>query len=119
MHIQTMASWQHGHVFLGEQHARNERKTWFVIGLTATMMMADVAPEDELAAAIRERLETGGDRISDLHLWQIGAGHVSAIIALVTHAPRPPNTYKAMLAGLEGLSHLTVEVQACEGCACR
>jgi cation diffusion facilitator family transporter len=32
----------HEHVFLGESHARNERRTWLVIGLTATMMVAEI-----------------------------------------------------------------------------
>ncbi len=32
----------HEHVFLGENHARNERRTWLVIGLTATMMAAEI-----------------------------------------------------------------------------
>lgn len=33
----------HDHVFLGENHDRNERRTWFVIGLTATMMVVEIA----------------------------------------------------------------------------
>lgn len=33
----------HEHVFLGENHARNERRTWLVIALTATMMVAEIA----------------------------------------------------------------------------
>lgn len=33
----------HDHVFLGQNHARNERRTWAVIALTATMMVAEVA----------------------------------------------------------------------------
>jgi cation diffusion facilitator family transporter len=33
----------HGHVFLGENHARNERRTWLVIALTATMMVAEIS----------------------------------------------------------------------------
>ena len=33
----------HDHVFLGEDHARNERRTWLVIALTATMMVAEIA----------------------------------------------------------------------------
>jgi cation diffusion facilitator family transporter len=33
----------HDHVFLGDNHARNERRTWFVIALTATMMVAEIA----------------------------------------------------------------------------
>ena len=33
----------HDHVFLGAGHERNERRTWFVIVLTATMMVAEIA----------------------------------------------------------------------------
>ncbi|QYO75563.1 CDF family Co(II)/Ni(II) efflux transporter DmeF [Devosia salina] len=32
----------HDHVFLGNDHDRNERRTWLVIGLTATMMVAEI-----------------------------------------------------------------------------
>jgi len=32
----------HEHVFLGQDHARNERRTWFVIALTATMMVVEI-----------------------------------------------------------------------------
>jgi Co/Zn/Cd efflux system component len=32
----------HDHVFLGEGHERNERRTWIVIALTATMMVAEI-----------------------------------------------------------------------------
>lgn len=32
----------HEHVFLGNQHAQNERRTWAVIGLTTTMMVAEI-----------------------------------------------------------------------------
>lgn len=42
MHTQSMDRWQHEHVFLGEDHARNERKTWVVIGLTAAMMVGEI-----------------------------------------------------------------------------
>lgn len=33
----------HDHVYLGAGHARNERRTWAVIALTATMMVAEIA----------------------------------------------------------------------------
>lgn len=32
----------HEHVFLGTQHARNERRTWAVIALTTVMMVAEI-----------------------------------------------------------------------------
>jgi cation diffusion facilitator family transporter len=37
-----MDQWQHDHVFLGHAHARNERRTWIVIGLTAAMMVGEI-----------------------------------------------------------------------------
>jgi cation diffusion facilitator family transporter len=36
-------SGRHEHVFLGQGHARNERRTWFVIALTVTMMVVEIA----------------------------------------------------------------------------
>jgi cation diffusion facilitator family transporter len=33
----------HDHVFLGDSHERNERRTWIVIALTATMMVVEIA----------------------------------------------------------------------------
>ncbi len=36
----------HDHVFLGEDHARNERRTWMVIAITATMMVAEIVAGD-------------------------------------------------------------------------
>lgn len=33
----------HDHVFLGDKHARNERRTWLVIVITATMMAIEIA----------------------------------------------------------------------------
>ena len=40
MHSHTLDDWRHDHVFLGAAHDRNERRTWLVVGLTATMMVA-------------------------------------------------------------------------------
>jgi cation diffusion facilitator family transporter len=43
MHNHSLAAWQHEHVFLGERHESNERRTWFVVALTAAMMVAEIA----------------------------------------------------------------------------
>lgn len=32
----------HDHAFLGDDHARNERRTWLVIGITASMMVIEI-----------------------------------------------------------------------------
>lgn len=76
-------------------------------------VLLDAVPDPRLAAAIRERLEVRGDRVTDLHLWRIGPGHNAAVIALVSHRPRPAMHYKACLSDLPHLSHITVEVEAC------
>ncbi|MGE8128706.1 CDF family Co(II)/Ni(II) efflux transporter DmeF [Methylobacterium sp. NPDC080182] len=80
---------------------------------TAALVLLDARPSPAATREIRERLEIGGDRVSDLHLWQIGPGHRAAVIALVSDDPQPPAHYKARLAGVKGLSHVTVEVQPC------
>jgi cation diffusion facilitator family transporter len=105
--------------------------TWLdpVIGIVGALVIAqwafglirssaatllDTVPDTELARRIRTELETGGDQISDLHLWRVGPGHHAAIISIVTHDPKAPAFYKGKLATLTGLSHMTVEVEACD-----
>jgi len=80
----------------------------------AGAVLLDMRPEG-LAQEIRARLEGGTDRIADLHIWRIGPGHHAALVSLVSDQPEPPQAYKAQLAGIAGLSHLTVEVQPCPG----
>lgn len=41
-HARNLAALTHAHVFLGENHSRNERKVWFVIALTAATMVAEI-----------------------------------------------------------------------------
>ena len=43
MHSHSIDQWTHDHVFLGAQHAHNERLTWLVVALTAVMMVMRVA----------------------------------------------------------------------------
>jgi cation diffusion facilitator family transporter len=54
---------------------------------TAGAVLLDASPDPALAAQITARLETGGDRISDLHLWRLGPGHIAGIISLVSVDP--------------------------------
>ena len=42
MHSHSLETWTHEHVFLGQAHARNERKTWLVVWLTLAMMVAEI-----------------------------------------------------------------------------
>src|SRR5215467_6223408 len=42
MHTHSLDQWNHAHVFLGEKHDRHERRTWFVVALTAATMVAEI-----------------------------------------------------------------------------
>jgi cation diffusion facilitator family transporter len=88
--------------------------SWTLIR-SAGAVLIDAMADPALARAITGRLEQGSDRISDLHLWRLGPGHLAAVISLVTHNPRAPDYYKRRLAGLSSLSHVTVEVLTCHG----
>jgi len=76
-------------------------------------VLLDVSADKNLTRLIRARIETRGDRVTDLHLWQLGPGHRAAVISLVSDDPLPPSHYKRRLTGLRGLSHVTIEVEAC------
>jgi len=80
---------------------------------TAGSVLLDTVPDPALAQRIRECIETGGDRVADLHLWQLGPGHAAVIASVVSDAPQAPSVYKERLAGLAGLSHVTIEVNPC------
>jgi Co/Zn/Cd efflux system component len=80
---------------------------------SAGSVLLDTVPDPELAQRIRERVETGGDRLADLHLWQVGPGHAAVIMSVVSDTPKEPSAYKQRLKDLGGLSHVTVEVNRC------
>jgi cation diffusion facilitator family transporter len=86
--------------------------SWRLIRESGAVLL-DAAPNRVLDSAIRQRLEIGHDRIADLHVWRLGPGHHGAIVSLVSDTPQAVEAYKARLAGLRGLSHVTVEVLRC------
>jgi cation diffusion facilitator family transporter len=88
--------------------------SWTLIRSAGSILL-DVCPDPPLAQKIALRLEQGSDKVSDLHLWRVGPGHLAAVISIVSHDPRPPEQYKRRLSGLPGLSHVTIEVVRCPG----
>jgi len=80
---------------------------------SAGAVLLDMQPDRRLPGRIRKALEVDGDRVSDLHLWRLGPGHFGVIAAVVSDHPADPSTYKARLADMESLSHVTIEVQRC------
>jgi cation diffusion facilitator family transporter len=80
---------------------------------SACVTLLDMVPDTALSERVKSRLEQKGDRVSDLHLWRVGPGHHALVVSVVSDAPKDPQTYKARLGGLAGLSHVTVEVHPC------
>ncbi len=76
----------------------------------AGAVLLDMTPDRALAARMTRLLEAGGDRVADLHLWRVGPGHMAAIVSIVAVRPQPPEAYKARLAEIAALCHVTVEV---------
>src|SRR3546814_17383436 len=77
--------------------------------------MLDYRGEDDpLKTKIRQVIAAEGDRITDLHVWQLGPGHHAVIVAVVTKARREPAVYRDRLLEVVGISHVTVEVNRSE-----
>lgn len=87
------------------------RWSWGLIRDAGAVLLDHRKTGDELTRKIRAAIETDGDRITDLHVWQLGPGHHGTIVSLVSADPQPPCRYRARLAHIRGLSHVTVEVE--------
>ncbi|CAO1655083.1 MAG: CDF family Co(II)/Ni(II) efflux transporter DmeF [Parasphingorhabdus sp.] len=88
------------------------RWSWGLMRDTGAMMLDYREAGDPIAAKIRSVVEEAGDKITDLHVWQLGPGHHAAIIAVSTASEMNPVAYRERLAQTAGLSHITVEVNA-------
>ena len=82
-------------------------------------VLLDGDVEPATAAAVREVIETDGTtQVADVHLWRVGPSDLSAIVSVVTHAPHPPDYYKALLQQRFAFRHVTIEVNVCPGDRC-
>ena len=78
-------------------------------------VLLDSAPDENTLAQIGQAIESDADnRITDLHVWRLGPRSYGVIISLVTHQPRDPEHYKALLKDFAELRHITIEVNHCE-----
>ena len=78
-------------------------------------ILLDRTPEaSDLPDEIRRQVESDGDSmVSDLHVWQVGAGKFAAIVSIVAHAPKSSDEYRELLREHAELVHLTIETQQC------
>ncbi len=74
-------------------------------------ILLDRIADPGMAETIRRAIENEGDRVTDLHLWRLGPGHLGAIVSVTTSTQRDAAHYRHHLADFADLSHVTVEVQ--------
>jgi cation diffusion facilitator family transporter len=74
-------------------------------------ILLDRTPDPRMAEKVRLAIESEGDRVTDLHLWRLGPGHLGAIVSVTTTGSREAAHYRRRLAKFADLSHVTVEVQ--------
>ena len=83
-------------------------------------ILLDGSIEEAYKAAVTEAIEKDSDNmVSDIHIWKVGANHYAAIISLVTHYPKSSEYYRELLRDFHKLSHITIEVNECDGEVCR
>ncbi|MGH6829244.1 MAG: cation diffusion facilitator family transporter [Rhizomicrobium sp.] len=85
----------------------------------SAMVLLDADADPKLSGAIRSTIEHDlGARVADLHLWRLGPGHQGLIVSLVSPGPVTAEEIKlALRRYYPDLSHVTVEVAVCAGCA--
>ncbi|WP_425341068.1 CDF family Co(II)/Ni(II) efflux transporter DmeF [Agrobacterium larrymoorei] len=86
------------------------RWSWGLLRTTGAVLVDAMPQQRSLLAKIRGAVETGEEKITDLHVWQVGPGHHAAIVSLSTKGERSAAVYREKLLKIEELSHVTVEV---------
>jgi cation diffusion facilitator family transporter len=96
--------------------------TRWALGLAAQSSAILIDRSEDVGAAeqIRALLEAdAGHEVTDLHVWQLAPGRLSATVTIVAHAPRDPQYYRRKLAAVPRLTHTVIEVNECRDAACR
>jgi cation diffusion facilitator family transporter len=89
---------------------------WWSKGLLrdSARVLLDREMDAPLVREIRKAVEVDGDaEIADLHVWRVGRASHAAVLTVVAHAPLTPEAYRARLAGIASLQHVSVEVNRC------
>jgi cation diffusion facilitator family transporter len=77
-------------------------------------VLLDISPDRRLADKIRMLVESRGDRVTDLHLWRLGPGHLGLILSIAPRVERSAGRYRDELRRFPGLSHITIEEHAAQ-----
>lgn len=92
--------------------------SFVILSWSRTLMMdcsanlLDTNPDLKMTEALRKHLEKDGtSKVSDLHIWRLGPGHLGCIVSIdTTDARRNRGYYMRKLVGFKALSHITIEI---------
>jgi len=87
------------------------RWSWGLIRDAGGVLLDYIPQGEDLPEEIQDIIAKEGAEIVDLHIWQLGPGHHGAIVSIVADQPQRPSHYRAKLAAIHDLSHVTVEVE--------
>lgn len=77
-------------------------------------VLLDHTVERALLDELKSRVEKpGGVTVREMNAWTIGPRRMALVVTLEDASPRPPEYYKSLLSGVEGLDRVTVEVHPC------
>jgi cation diffusion facilitator family transporter len=77
-------------------------------------VLLDREMDSPIVGQIRGAIQSDGDaEICDLHVWRVGRAAYAAVVTVVADRPRTPAEYRARVAGIASLVHVSVEVNRC------
>ncbi len=77
-------------------------------------VLLDREMDAPVVGELRRAIESDGDaEIADLHVWRVGRSSHAAVVTVVAREPLAPDAYRARVAGIASLAHVSVEVNRC------
>ncbi|UWN50049.1 hypothetical protein ASALC70_02267 [Alcanivorax sp. ALC70] len=89
------------------------RWSWQLLRETSKVLLDE--QDQDMEEAVKQAVEGGETKVSDLHVWAIGPDIHAAIVSVVSHQPESPSAYKERIqARCQSLVHVTVETLQCD-----
>jgi cation diffusion facilitator family transporter len=78
------------------------------------VILLDRNMDQPVVTKVKAALESEpGVHVTDLHAWRVSGEQFACVVSLVAPVPQAPSYYKARLAHVDEVAHLTIEVNHC------
>ncbi|MEQ8185663.1 CDF family Co(II)/Ni(II) efflux transporter DmeF [Marinobacter salarius] len=89
------------------------RWSWLLVKDTSRVLLDE--QHQDMEEAVKQAIEDGDAKVSDLHVWAIGPNIHAAIVSVVSHQPESATAYKNRIQNqCRSLVHVTVEPLRCD-----